>query len=252
MAPTLVVVIPACNEAERIGPVLEAVRSEVPDATIVVVDDGSTDATGPVAARAGAVVLRHPYNLGYGAALQTGYRFAHGRGFGRLAQLDGDGQHDPGSLHPLLEALDRGADLVIGSRFQVPENAPRTGRLRRLGSRLFSWIVTRWTGVRITDPTSGYQAMNRRALEHLVLDHFPEDYPDADVLITAARSGLKLAEVPVRMHERQGGASMHRGGRVAYYGYKMFLSLVLLPVRRASPFREGRALARETTAARAG
>ena len=109
--------------------------------------------------------------------------------------------------------------------------------MRRLGSRLFAVIVTRWTGTKITDPTSGFQALSRPAIDAVAEDGFPEDYPDADVLIRLATSGLNLAEVPVRMHERSGGVSMHRGTRALFYAYKMFMSLALLRVRRASPYR---------------
>ena len=249
--PATIVVIPARNEAERIGRVLAGVRAELPEANVVVVDDGSQDATAAIASRAGARVVRHAFSLGYGAALQTGYRFARLQPFDRLVQLDADGQHDPASLHDLLARLDReDVDLVIGSRYLNAGDAPRGGKLRRVGSKMFAWLVTSWTGVRITDPTSGYQAMNRRTLELLVLDHFPEDYPDADVLILASRAGLRLAEVPVRMHPRSGGVSMHRGSRAAYYLYKMVLNLALLPVRRSSPFRDGRADAKAAAAAR--
>ncbi len=238
--------IPACNEAERIGPVLAGIRRRAPEIDILVVDDGSADDTPAVARAHGARVVRHPFNLGYGCALQTGYHYARRHDYQRVVQLDADGQHDTASLPELLAELDRGADVVVGSRY-LSDAPPATSLMRRVGSRLFSWLVTRWTGVRITDPTSGYQAMNRRALDLLALDHFPEDYPDADVLIMLSRFGLRLREIPVTMHERIGGVSMHRGSRAAYYGYKMFLNLALLPVRRTSPFREGRDIAAART-----
>ncbi|MEO0480122.1 MAG: glycosyltransferase family 2 protein [Planctomycetota bacterium] len=246
--PRTVVLIPACNEEERIGPVVRDVLRELPQAQVVVIDDGSGDRTGEVAKESGAAVLRHPFNLGYGVALQTGYHFAHRENADRVIQLDGDGQHVPASIPDLLAPLalsptEEGADVVVGSRFLG--TAPRTSRLRRLGSKAFAFLVTRWTGQRITDPTSGFQALNRRALDHLTLDHFPEDYPDADVLIHLSRSGLRLSEVPVVMRERLGGVSMHRGTRILFYAYKMALSLCLLRVRRASAFRSGRALARD-------
>ncbi len=240
--PKTLVLIPACNEAERLGPVLQAVGRVLPDAVRLVVDDGSVDGTGASAARHGAEVIRHPFNLGYGTALQTGYHYARRSGFERLVQLDADGQHDPASIPALLAALDDGADVVVGSRYRDGDT-PATTFSRRLGARFFAWLVTRWTGVRITDPTSGFQALSARALDAMVLDHFPEDYPDADVLIMLARRGLSLAEVPVRMHARSGGVSMHAGGRAAFYAYKMLLTLALLPIRRASPYRSGRALA---------
>lgn len=241
---SVVVIVPARNEADRIGAVLDAVRRAAPAARIAVIDDGSEDDTGAVARAHGAQVLRHPFNLGYGAALQTGYHWALRQRFTRLVQLDADGQHDPASIPSLLAALDAGAQLVLGSRYLDPATTPRTSFARRMGSRFFAFVVSRWTGTRITDPTSGYQAMDRRVVERLALDDFPEDFPDSDVLIALAREGVRLAEVPVQMRERLGGVSMHRGGRIAYYAYKMALTLSLLPVRRSSPFRAGRELAR--------
>lgn len=233
------IVIPACNEEGRIGTVIRGLRDlEGGDAfDIVVVDDGSRDSTASQAAELGAIVLRHPFNLGYGAALQTGYIYARRNGYERLVQMDADGQHDPRSVPALLAALDNGADLVVGSRFKNPGDAPPTSLSRRLGSRLFSAIVTVWTGIRITDPTSGFQALSAAAITEVARDGFPDDFPDADVLIHVSRSGLKLVEVPVKMHPRSGGVSMHRGTRAAFYGFKMFLSLVLLRVRRRSPYR---------------
>lgn len=233
----LLVLIPAYNEVGRIEAVLDGLKRLPCDLEVVVVDDGSTDDTAALSRARGATVLRHPFNLGYGTALQTGYLYARRRGFQRLVQMDADGQHDPESVQVLLDALEGGADLVVGSRFQVPEAAPPTTLLRRLGSRLFASIVTRWTGVRITDPTSGFQGLSKRAIDEVAQEGFPEDYPDADVLIRLARSGLKLTEVAVKMHPRVGGVSMHRGSRAAFYAYKMFMSLALLKVRRSSPYR---------------
>lgn len=247
------VLIPACNEEDRVPAVVRDALRVLPDATVVVVDDGSKDRTGDAAREAGADVLRHPYNLGYGVALQTGYHYAHALDVDRVIQMDGDGQHVADSIPDLLERLavhptDAGADVVIGSRFlepRPPGESMKSTVARRLGSIVFSWLVTRWTGIRITDPTSGFQALNRRTLDLLTLDSFPEDYPDADVLIAHYRSGLRLAEVPVVMRDRSGGVSMHRGPRILFYFYKMALSLGLMRVRRSSPFRAGRALARE-------
>ncbi|MEZ5963271.1 MAG: glycosyltransferase family 2 protein [Planctomycetota bacterium] len=236
----LMVVIPAFNEAGRIGSVVQAVRRAVPGARVVVVDDGSSDPTRQEAFAAGAEVLALPVNLGYGSALQTGYLYARDQHVQRLVQIDADGQHEPAGIRDLLAALDRGLDVALGSRY-LSEQPPSVGFARRLGARVFGRIATLWTGVRITDPTSGFQALSARAIAHLVRDSFPEDYPDTDVLIDLHRAGLRIGEVPVRMYPRRGGTSMHRGGRVAFYAYKMFVNLSLLPVRRTSPFRAGRA-----------
>jgi glycosyltransferase involved in cell wall biosynthesis len=243
MTSSTVLIIPAYREAGRVGNVVRAVRAQGLGVDVVVVDDGSPDATGAEARRAGATVVAHPCNLGYGSALHTGYCFAKRLGYERVLQMDADGQHDPTMLPRLLEGLDAGADVVVGSRYL--DGAPPPASLaRRAGTRLFAAIATRWTGTRITDPTSGFQGLSRRALESVVNDGFPEDFPDTDVLVQHHRAGLKLVEVPVRMHARQGGISMHRGARIAYYGYKMLLTLLMLPIRRASPLRARDSVAR--------
>lgn len=229
-------VIPAHAEAGRIGDVVRGARAQGLDLDVLVVDDGSPDETGAEARAAGAIVVRHPYNLGYGSALHTGYHFAFRHGYDRVLQMDADGQHDPAMLPRLVLALDGGADVALGSRYLDGE-PPRTSLLRRIGTRLFAWIASLGTRTRITDPTSGFQGLSARALAAVVHDGYPEDYPDTDVLIDLARQGLVVREVPVRMHTRLGGVSMHRGARIAYYGYKMVLTLPLLPVRRKTPFR---------------
>lgn len=210
---------------------------------VVVVDDGSPDQTRAEAVKAGAIVVSHPFNLGYGCALHTGYCFALRRGYQRVLQMDADGQHEAAMLPRLIEALDRGADVVLGSRYREPP-APPSSWARRLGTKLFAAIASAWIGKRITDPTSGFQGLSQRALAAVVNDGFPEDYPDADVLIEHHRRGMHLVEVPVRMHPRAGGLSMHRGARIAYYGYKMLLTLAMLPWRRVSPLRQTDSVAR--------
>jgi glycosyltransferase involved in cell wall biosynthesis len=245
---TTVLVIPAYCEAGRVGDVVRAARREQPQVDVLVVDDGSADATSAEARAAGARVLRHPFNLGYGTALHSGYCAALRGGYQRVLQMDADGQHDPRMLAPLIDALDRGVDIALGSRYleqDVPDSAaPRSSLARRVGTRLFAWIASRLTNTSITDPTSGFQGLSRRALESVVNDGFPEDYPDTDVLVQHHRRGLRVEEVPVVMYERVGGLSMHRGARIAYYGYKMLLTLLLMPVRRATPLRTPDTVAR--------
>ena len=243
MSAATLVVIPAYREAGRVGDVVRAVRAASPACDVLVVDDGSPDDTAAEAAAAGAAVVRHPFNLGYGTALHSGYCYAWRADYQRLLQMDADGQHEPAMLLRLVAALDAGADIALGSRY-LEHPAPASSLARRTGTRLFAWIASRWLGMRITDPTSGFQGLSRRALESVVHDGFPEDYPDADVLIEHHRRGLKVVEVPVRMHERKGGVSMHRGARIAYYGYKMLLTLLLLPVRRPTPLRQRDTVAR--------
>lgn len=239
------VVIPAFAEAGRVGDIVREVHALGLGLDVLVVDDGSPDGTGAEARAAGAMVVRHPVNLGYGSALHTGYHFARRRGYARVLQMDADGQHEAAMLPRLLRELDDGADLVLGSRY-LDSRPPRTGLLRGIGTVLFRGIASRGTGIPITDPTSGFQGLSQRALEAVTHDGYPEDFPDTDVLIELSRLGLVLREVPVRMHPRRGGLSMHRGARIAYYCYKMLLTLLLLPIRRKTPFRVRDSVARST------
>jgi glycosyltransferase involved in cell wall biosynthesis len=222
--PSLIVVIPAFDEAENLPGVLAALAEVALGAEVVVVDDGSRDETAAVAARHGARVLSHPFNLGYGAAVQTGYKYALERGAELLVQLDADGQHDPREIPRLVDPVRRGeCDLALGSRF-VEESGYEMGRLKSRGRKLLEWLGAR-AGVHVTDPTTGFQAMNRATLELFAQDFFPPDYPDVDVLVVAARSGLRVREYPSRMRESPRPSTLHGGRRMVYYAYKMLLSL---------------------------
>jgi glycosyltransferase involved in cell wall biosynthesis len=225
-------VVPAFNEATRIGPVLAGVRAAVPDATVLVVDDGSTDETAAVARAAGARVARLPFNLGAGVAAQTGYKLAEREGYDCVIHLDADGQHEPADIPVLLAAVARGeADVAIGSRFLGGADY-RPGLLRRGGMGLFRWLAWLVTGVRFTDVTSGFRAFAGDVVGFVATEWYPTDYADADVLITLRRAGFRLKEVPVRMYARTGGRSMHAGLRPIYYVFKMLLSVALAPLRR--------------------
>ncbi|MBM3285885.1 MAG: glycosyltransferase family 2 protein [Candidatus Eisenbacteria bacterium] len=227
-AERLLVLIPAFNEERDLGGLIARVRGVAPSAEILVVDDCSRDRTGEIARGAGARVARHPVNLGYGAALLTGYRYADREGFGRVVQLDGDGQHEPESILPLLSPLDDGFDLVLGSRFRSGARRYRAPWLRAVGMRFFGGIASQALGQRISDPTSGFQALSRRlVLFHSRGNHFPQDYPDADILILVGRRGFRITEVPVTMYEKPTGSSIHSGLRPIYYVIKMTLSILL-------------------------
>lgn len=226
----VLIVVPAYNEARNLAPVLRGVRAAVPDADVLVVDDGSTDETGAVARRAGASVVCHAFNLGYGAALQTGFKYALARRYEYVVHLDGDGQHEPSGIHDVLRGLRAGtADVIVGSRY-LGRPPAWIGFARHWGSRCLALLTSQIVGQRITDPTSGFQGCNRRAVRFYALDGYPVDYPDADVLIMLHRAGFRVAEVPVTMYGRASGRSMHAGARVLYYGYKMMLTVALAAV----------------------
>ena len=183
MSDTLVI-IPAFNEEAGIAAVIAAIREQTPDFDLLVINDGSADSTAAVARDAGAIVLSHNFNMGYGVAIQTGYKFAYEKGYRYLVQIDGDGQHDPSFMNRLLEPVRMGAvDFAIGSRF-LWHDSYRPSFSRRLGILFFRKLVTIIIGREITDPTSGYQAFNREVMKFFITDVFPYDYPDADMLIT--------------------------------------------------------------------
>jgi glycosyltransferase involved in cell wall biosynthesis len=173
-------------------------------------------------------------NGGYGAALQTGYKYALYRGYDAVGQIDGDGQHDPSCLPSLFDKVAReGFDVVIGSRFLGPAAAYRVPLLRKIGMRFFRFLIRAFTGLRITDPTSGFQALSKRAFRFFARnDRFPSDYPDADVIVLLHYAGFRLTEVPVRMHADGGGKSIHSGFKPLYYVVKMLLSLFIVRVNR--------------------
>lgn len=233
-----IAVVPARNEEGTVSDVVEQIRAFDPDMEVVVIDDGSADRTAAVAAAAGARVVRLPFNLGIGGAVQTGFRFALENGFDLAVRLDGDGQHDPGELPGLLEPLlaDE-ADIVVGSRF-TGEGDYRPPFARRLGIRLFAGVVSRVVGQRVTDTTSGFQALNRRAIALFAAD-YPHDYPEVEATVMVFKHRLRLKEVPVAMREREAGDSSITPLRSVYYMLKVSLALFVGLFRRyATPLEE--------------
>jgi len=226
----LAIVIPAYNEAERISATINDIRQHS-NADIIVVSDGSTDETVKKAQAAGARLIVLPFNLGYGAALQTGFKYALNEGYNFAVQMDADGQHDPSAMQLLIEPVFKGdVDITIGSRF-LGGGDYKAPFARRVGMFLFSIIVRIVTGKKVTDPTSGFQAMNGRVMEFYASDAYPTDYPDADVIIMLHRRGFTFKEVPVIMKSLPGKVSMHSGLKPFYYTFKMFLSIFVTLLR---------------------
>jgi glycosyltransferase involved in cell wall biosynthesis len=226
----LAVIIPAYNETGMIGATIEDIR-KISHADIIVVNDGSTDNTANKARASGAVVIDLPFNLGYGSALQTGFKYALEKGYKFAVQMDADGQHEPSFIHTLIKPVLNGeVDVVIGSRF-LGDNNYKSPVIRRIGMFFFALIARIVTRKKITDPTSGYQAINRKAMELFASDVYPSDYPDADVIIMLYRKGIRFTEVPVAMNRSVGNTSMHSGLKPFYYTFKMLLSILVTLLR---------------------
>jgi glycosyltransferase involved in cell wall biosynthesis len=233
-----VAIVPAHDEEGAIGGVVDEIRECDPTLEIVVLDDCSTDETAAVAEAHGATVLRLPFHVGIGGAVQTGFRYALEQGYELAVRLDGDGQHDPREIPKLLRPIERGeADLVIGSRFVDPDASYRAPFARRVGIRIFARLVSLLGGQQVTDTTSGFVALDRVGIE-LFAAEYPHDYPEVEATLVALRSGLRLQQVQVVMRERETGASSITFVRSLYYIVKVMLALLVASLRRY-PQREG-------------
>lgn len=228
----ILILIPAYNEAARIGGVVGQVREAHPEYDVLVVNDGSQDSTADAARTAGAEVASHPFNMGYGVTIQTGYKYAFRNGYDVLVQMDGDGQHAPAFIPQLMAPVLAGeTDFALGSRFLGLESY-EPSLARRVGMVFFRGLVSLLIRQPITDSTSGFQAFNRRVIRFFTTEVFPCDYPDADMLLTLHRAGFRIREVPVRMHANVEGKSMHSGWKPLYYLFKMLLSLFVTLLRK--------------------
>ena len=226
-----IAIVPAYNEEGSLGTVLEEIRAADPELDVVVVNDGSTDHTARVAAAAGAAVVSLPFNVGIGGAVQTGYQYALAHGFELAIQVDGDGQHDPREIAQVLAPiLDGRADLVVGTRF-VKGGGYRGTRIRRVGIRIFAGVVSLLVGQRVSDTTSGFRAVNRKALE-LFAAEYPHDYPEVESIVLLSKHHLRMLEVPVQMRVRETGNSSITAMRSAYYMIKVLLALFIGMFRR--------------------
>jgi glycosyltransferase involved in cell wall biosynthesis len=225
------VIMPAWNEAESVFSTVQEVLEHGPDCDVLVVDDGSTDATARLAADAGARVIRLPFNMGVGGAMRTGFKYALLHGYEQAIQVDADGQHDPREIQRVLDGLAQ-ADIVIGSRFEDRKEYEVRGP-RKWAMTVLGGVLSRISGTRLTDVTSGFRAANRRAIRQYVA-HYPAEYlgDTIDSLVVAVRSGCTVAQVPVNMRPRQGGTPSHHPVKAAVYLVRSGLALVFALTRK--------------------
>jgi len=225
-------VIPAYNECDTIASVVRSLAEHTPGFDALVVDDGSTDNTGALAAAAGARVLRLPFNVGIGGAVQAGFTFALDNGYERMVQVDADGQHVPSEIELLMREMDAnpGVDIVCGSRFLTDQGYPAPIS-RRTGIHIFAFLLSRIVGQHVSDPTSGFRLYNRRGIALFARD-YPHDYPEVEAVLMVHFHRLRMREVPVEMLERGGGQSSIGSGKSAYYMVKVLLAIFIGLVRR--------------------
>jgi glycosyltransferase involved in cell wall biosynthesis len=235
---TYLAVVPAYNEGDAVVDVLGSLREHVPEYDVLVVDDGSTDGTGELASAAGAAVVRHPFNLGIGGAVQSGFVYALENDYDYVVQVDGDGQHCPEEIRKLMRAMDEdpATDMVCGSRFLTKEHEYPAPISRRTGIHLFAFLLSRIIGQRVSDPTSGFRLYNRRAIALFARD-YPHDYPEVEAVLMVHFHRLRMREVPVRMMLRGGGVSSIRSGKSVYYMIKVLLA-IFVGLARARPVPE--------------
>lgn len=222
----ILVIIPAYNEEDSLGRVIRQIRTSTPAADIVVINDGSTDATPDIAEGYGAILVSLPYNLGIGSAMQTGFMYAHDFHYDVAVQVDGDGQHDPSEIQALVDALqETEADVVVGSRY-LEDRGYITPWQRRIGIVMLASLISVIVRQRITDPTSGFRAMSRRAIYFCSSD-YPFDYPEPEAIVVLKRAGLVVREIPVTMNPRYGGQSSITPLRSAYYMVKVIMAIII-------------------------
>jgi glycosyltransferase involved in cell wall biosynthesis len=231
-SPSYLAVVPAYNECATVAAVVESIHAGAPQFDVLVVDDGSTDNTATLAEHAGASVLRHPFNLGIGGAVQSGFHYAREHGYDYMAQVDGDGQHDAGELQRLIDAMaSSDVDMVCGSRFLSSEHKYPAPVSRRTGIHIFAFLLSRFVKQPISDPTSGFRLYNRDAIGVFAND-YPHDYPEVEAVLMIHHHRLRMREIPVRMLPREGGTSSIGSGKSVYYMIKVLLALFVALTRR--------------------
>jgi glycosyltransferase involved in cell wall biosynthesis len=223
----ILIIVPAYNEEKSLPGVLRDLKEHAAEnADVLVIDDGSSDETARVAREMDVLVICLPYNLGIGGAVQAGYLYAYRHGYDVAIQFDGDGQHCAEEISKLLLPLEKdAADLVVGSRF-LQGGEYRSPFFRKTGIWIFSLLLSRILGMRVTDTTSGFRAANRNVIG-LFSRHYPDDYPEVEALVLLHKAGLRIVEVPTVMQERTGGRSSITAVRSVYYMIKVLLAVFI-------------------------
>ena len=225
----LLVIIPAFNEAKNISNTVNSIKSLESEYCLIdyiVINDCSTDNTEEVCVQNNFNHINLPLNLGIGGAVQTGYKYALYNNYDYAIQFDGDGQHDVNYIEKLISELEKGVDLVIGSRYINEVSEFKSTKIRRVGKSILSFLIKMFTGKKVTDPTSGFRGCNRKIIE-LFANSYPIDYPEPDTIAYVLKKGYKVFEVPVKMNERINGSSSINAIKSIYYMIKVSLAIII-------------------------
>lgn len=227
-------IVPAYNEEKAIAAVVDDINSIAKSQnlliTVVVINDCSTDSTAEIISKLNCVALHLPVNLGIGGAVQTGFRYAFENDFDYAIQIDGDGQHPASEISKLISAAsENNLDVVIGSRF-ISKEGFQSSAARRAGINYFKWLNRFLVGVTVSDSTSGFRLINKKALA-IVSDYYPDEYPEPEAIILYSLNHLKIGEVSVTMKERQGGVSSIGFVSSIYYMFKVSLAIFYTFIR---------------------
>lgn len=240
----LLVIIPAHNEEKNLPLVFEGMRKnrigEIAD--VLIINDASTDRTAQIAKQNGAVCISFIFNLGYGNALQMGYKYAAENGYRFLIQIDADTQHDPSNIPILYRALktpdEEGLlpDIVLGSRFMKGSGAYNPGGLKKIGFIWFGTLVRLFGGGELADATTGLQGLGRRAFSRYArFENFDANYPDANMILEMKLYGYRVLQVPAVMHTRKSGEGMHTGlWKPAKYMVRSTIAIIVAKMRGLS------------------
>ena len=221
------IVVPAFNEEGNIEKTINEIMAINVPLTVLVINDGSSDRTGAIARASGAKVVSLPFNLGIGGAVQTGFKFAVRHDFDLMVQVDGDGQHDMNFLKRLIEpVLNNEVDMSIGSRFIPPFLGYQSSFVRRIGINFFAWLISLLTDYKVTDPTSGFRAYNKKMIG-IFAEYYPHDFPEPEAIMVAGRYQARIKEVPVVMRKRMAGNSSIRYFKTLYYMIKVTIAILL-------------------------